>query len=356
MKQVVAHPQAVIELDHRAEFLVAPPAGMDLVAASSKGHLSLIRGGEIAAAFTVGPHLWGISAHPARPWLFIADGVDGSVKLTDLTGKRLAELPGPVPSGRAAYRIPRGLTACCYDPLRNIIWCAGSVSDDLVSIRAFDGESWRMLAKTSVADPHGESYLSFCPSSDFAVIALFLGGGQDGLQVCLLNSNGDKLLASFESKWAQYLPPAFPPSGTWCLVTGEGGVTRLSYPEGKRLAFLSSPWRDEEGMGFFLACLDDRFALVSTGEGIIYLLDALQLRILAEVIIRGHEPQPAEEIYPTLGPSKDLCTRFGNIQQVGAALVIAERWDDTGSPGEWKDRLVVVPVEEVIAGADAVMS
>ena len=104
--------------------------------------------------------------------------------------------------------------------------------------------------------------------------------------------------------------PSFSPAGNEFLVaTGAGELQRYKFPRGPLIANLQWPFDPKDSqIGDLVSFVDASRALVASNEGRLYLVDLNKMAIEDEISIRGHEPKPAVELYPSLGENRGLCS------------------------------------------------
>jgi len=340
-----------IELDHRAVFLRDAPAQATVIAASSDGHVTLIRDRSIVARTQLAAaKISEICLHPRQPLLAYSDERRGQLHVTTLDDRQILKR-GSTRFRNTSLSSPHlGYSACFFGENGESLWCTYAENADSVHVEVYRVSDWTLASSVVVADPFGGSWCSFHPTSQPDMVALWLAAGQDGQQVVWLHWRGGKLLATLEPLLRDTTPPTFAPRGDEFLAMDgdyEHGIRKFRFPAVAELPGCKGPWAGEETFGYSLCYLDDTLALVSSATDRPFLLDVTSMTIIDELAIAGHEPRPAEEIYRQLVGDKELCTDLSYFARIGSDVVFVSCRDWRNSPNERLDDLIFVPVSTV---------
>jgi hypothetical protein len=91
-----------------------------------------------------------------------------------------------------------------------------------------------------------------------------------------------------------------------------------------------------------LAFLSERQILVGTGNGRMFIVDSLWMRIEDEVALEGHDPKPIGAYYPRLANESGVGTDISHFERLGDAIFFVSRRGRVPGTTEWKDTLLWV--------------
>jgi hypothetical protein len=139
--------------------------------------------------------------------------------------------------------------------------------------------------------------------------------GQDGqclFWACLRNDgiSVSRLPELDETTW-----PSFSPTGDEFLVISEGELHRYGYPRGPLHAKMRGLLESQgDKLGDFVYYADADYALATSLNYRLFLVDVENMEIEEEGAILGHQPRPASELYPgrkgQQGLASDLSSYF----------------------------------------------
>jgi hypothetical protein len=126
---------------------------------------------------------------------------------------------------------------------------------------------------------------------------------------------------------------------------------------------------DEDDVGYSICYLNENFALVNSQNGLIFLVDTKQKKIIEDVTIENHLPMPASHYYPILKDDNDLCTdlifegvgdnvvfvyRHNRNDEIVSGFAVEETMKQKLERARkdlenWKDSIIVIPKSKFLA-------
>ena len=91
-----------------------------------------------------------------------------------------------------------------------------------------------------------------------------------------------------------------------------------------------------------LAFLSERQILVGTGNGRMFIVDSLWMRIEDEVALEGHDPKPIGVHYPRMANESSLGTDISYFKRLGDTIFFVCRRGHVPGSTEWQDTLLWV--------------
>jgi hypothetical protein len=338
-----------VDLDHRAFHLRGAPRQSLCVAAAGEGALTLIDVDSGQASSVAGlPKIRDVSPHPSQRLLALIDDGAGKLSVVDFNGSRLLEQEAP----RFGKRVPSwqrpGFDGCFFDQNGNDLWSVVHLSPDAVEVQLRETERWSVVGSVAVKDPFEESSCSFHATSKPDVAALWLAAGQDGQRVYWVTKYADSLGVEPEPFLEDTTPPVFAPKRNEFLVIDDlMSVCKYQFPPDRKLGTCHSKWGEEDYFGDCLCYLDDTTALVHSHHGRLFRIDLRAMKVREEMTVRGHEPRPVEEYYPTLVGDKTLCTDIAYFARFGEIVVLGYHRETGTEVGKWKDTLMFYDVDSI---------
>jgi hypothetical protein len=178
-------------------------------------------------------------------------------------------------------------------------------------------------------------------------MGLWLAAGQDGQQVFWLDIDSSNVDCDEDADLQNTTPPAFSPTGNEFMVVDEQHrACRFRYPDVHLVKRCRSPCDDP--FDYPIQYLNTDIALARTRDGRHYALDVDTMRVIDEVVIKGHEPRPIEDLYPALVGSKQLATDILFFECVGHDVMFVHRSDKGADLKGWKDSLVCFSIDDLI--------
>ena len=220
------------------------------------------------------------------------------------------------------------------------LWTASRVSKTVASIEVRAVDNWGALSRVELEDPFEDSALMLFPHPKSHEIALWVAAGQDGQCLYSVRLDGSSISVQRFPGLDDTTPPTFDAGGKRFLVVSGYDLKLFGYPLGPELHKI--PWQlEDDPPAECAAFIGPEHALIQSGNGRLFLVDLQAGRIAEEVIVEGHEPRPARELYRNLqrdtGLCSDLCTFArllnGDIMSVHCELPVE-------SLSLWRDQLI----------------
>ena len=342
---ILVRPVAKIELMHRAYYSAHGLNSGLLAFASAEGDATVIGPTYLLQATFKRPcKIKDVTVHPTLPLLGLVEDEDNHLLIVDVDGIVTYQSP-PLESDEPLDFDFEGSGSCYFERDGLHLWYAFTQLDGAVEIQWIDCNDWLVLHRLIIEDPYGESHISFHPTGASGRVALWLAAGQDGQQVYWLTMSDEGIVCEVEPLLEDTTPPVFSPSSDGFLaIEGETVVNKYQYPNVQLLGSYEYIGNDEEGLGELLCYIDDKRAIVISGEGRLFFIDLTTMSLSEEVFVEGHEPQPVPIYYPTLVNDKGLCTDISRIGRFGDSVVFVFQRDDRQSISPWKDTLLFAPI------------
>jgi hypothetical protein len=334
-------PDGRIDLEHRAYFLCGAPHQSVTVAAAEDGQLSIIRPDLKAVQLhRLSATIRAVAPHPSKPVLAWVDGESGSLTVQRLDGSQILELDPPQLHEPTPEWIQRGFDACSYSQDGRCLWTVAALNAEDVLVQLHDAETGVTMESARIKDPFGGSSCSFHATGISSLTSLWLAG-QDGQQVYWLRRTGRGLSCTPEAALTNTIPPVFSPNGEQLLVVNDHhAICQFQFPGMQAVGSPLRPGDQDNPFVESLCYLSDRQALAGTNQQRLLVVDTVQMRVVAEACVEGHEPRPLKEYYPALVNDTELGTDISYFARLGDVIIFAYRQDrGTGLSG-WKDTLL----------------
>jgi hypothetical protein len=191
--------------------------------------------------------------------------------------------------------------ACCFLP-GGALWTASRWDEDSVALEVREPAAWKVVARTELKDPFGDSSFMMRSHPDGAHVAILAAAGQDGQNLFWAHRDGSDIRVDRFPGIEDTRLPGFLPSGKQFLAICDGNeLRRYKFPLGPIVGTMTWPFDDMENqIGDRVCCVDSRRAILDSLDCRLYLVDLRKMEIADEVCLRGHEPRPAAEVYPKL--------------------------------------------------------
>lgn len=342
MQQITLSPVFTVALNHRAYHVIGSQAWGTVVVASERDALSIISDRAQVIEISRSPAIRSVAVYLSRSLLACADSRSDGLAILDLDGDVLVESGAPEPEAGAGIR-----TAAEYKSLRfsadgRFLWCAASVASDRVEVEIRDCSTLQVIDRMLLEDEIGDSDLILGDGGNNHDVSLWFAGGQDGQAVYWLDRTASGLVHRRVRPLDDSSPPEFTPSRSRYVVASEGTISVFDADSEEILASFEAPFAEEDGFGGLLHLLDERRCLIGTDSGRLFLIDLETGRCLGEIVVAGHEPRPAEEVYhPGLQGDMQLCIRL-RFTWCDDRLVAAFRHDGGRGSDGWRDTLLVM--------------
>jgi hypothetical protein len=222
------------------------------------------------------------------------------------------------------------------------LWSALKLDSDsiLLSVRSFD--TWQTLAQTEIADPFGDSYVKLLSHPDEKHVVVWVAAGQDGQCLFSARRDGAAIVVNHFSDLEETTPANLNFRGDQFLVVCGAELRRYSFPGGSLLGRMQWPWDAEDNqIGDLVSFVDSRRAVFASNEGRLHLVDLNNMVITDEVILRGHEPRPMPELYPSLGEGRGVCSDLAYFQPVPAGGFLSVHHELSSRSDEDHDHLLI---------------
>lgn len=187
------------------------------------------------------------------------------------------------------YRLEGEFLASHFDPSR-LLWTCCRQDSESVWIETWESKDWTRVARTSIADPMGDSSFMLFPGSSDGSVAIWAAAGQDGQWLFWARHDNGSIMAERFPLLSDTAPPSFSPSGEEFVVACFGELQRYRYPHGPLIGRMKLEEAfEEDQIDDHAAFLDDGWALVKSLEGRLLLVDLEVMSVSEEVLLRGYE-------------------------------------------------------------------
>ena len=156
---------------------------------------------------------------------------------------------------------------------------------------------------------------SIVPHPDGEHVAIWAAAGQDGQCIFWAHRDGSQIMFTRFPGVESTTPPSFTPSGDRFLAVCDGNELReYKFPLGPLHKKMAWPFDDMDNqIGERASYAGSSRALLHSSAERLYLVDLRRMAIADEVSLRGHEPKPVAEVYPSLSGEWGLCSDLGHF-------------------------------------------
>ena len=253
-----------------------------------------------------------VASHPSHDLIAVASP-DGAAVLS--------------PAGAVLERHPRDTLAVAWDG--DVLWSVERDGAGSLLAKVWDAGFDDCLASCEVEDGLGASYAALTRAPDGWLLTLL--AGQDGAASALLARAGVGVTARPLPALAGGAPPDFTPDGRHCLV---------DFDQAGELRLLSWPGLDPAGVhrrrglapGSANLVLDASTAIADS-DGRRWLLDLATMRLGPELVVAGHGPRPAREVYAGLDEDTPI-TDIVALHHAAPGQLLATTYRGVDVPGE----------------------
>lgn len=309
-------------LPHEARYVACTPDRARLVATAQDGRFTVLDGAlRVTHRGTLPVPAGSVAVHPRADLLAVAS--TEAMVVTDLAGTILDRRPHrpwePYEGGAVEF-----------------------VGDgaQVLAVLPGDGSAHATLLRPGSAGAVAEVDLEVPEPSGFHFVrspaegrwALWAGAGQDGQWTYWVNVERGRLsvegVAALDGK--DHGPVALHPSGRELLVSADDGLERYALPEMRLLGRVEPPDDGEFAFGECSCYLGSGRALVTDASSSrLHVVDLASGGLVDEVVVDGHEPRSAEEVYGLSGES-GLCTDLWFLLGLPRAAALAVFGHATG--------------------------
>jgi WD40 repeat protein len=327
-------PDGQIDLDHRAYFIRGTLPRSVAIAAGQDGQFSILSPDLKEVQLRRFPsECRAVSLHPSDRRLAWVDGKTGSLSVHDFGGSRLVEIAPPLIQGPIPEWMQRGFDDCSFSEDGRYLWTVSPLNREDVLVQLHDAESGATVATDTLKDPFRGSYRTFQQTGRPGLMALWLAAGQDGQQVYWLKRTGSRFSCIPEHQLRNTIPPVFSPEGDELLVVNEDrAICKFDFPAMHQAGVPVVSSDDDDQFAEWLCYLNDRQALVGTQGQRIILVDAVDMKVEAEVYLEGHEARPFSG------------TDISEFLRLGDVIIFVYRRDHGTEFAGWKDSLLWLKV------------
>lgn len=209
---------------------------------------------------------------------------------------------------RPVHRWGDSTEACCFLP-DGALWTASRWDEDSVALEVREPDAWKVVARTELKDPFGNSSFMMRSHPDGEHVAILAAAGQEGQNLFWAHRDGSDIRVDrFPGIEDTRLPGSLPSGKQFLAICDGNELRRYKFPLGPLVGTMAWPFDDMENqIGDHVSCVDSGRALLDSLDYRLYLVNLRKMKIADEVCLRGHEPRPVAEVYPKLGNGGGLC-------------------------------------------------
>jgi hypothetical protein len=229
----------------------------------------------------------------------------------------------PTATLRALTRLGDSIESCQFCATGEL-WSTETLNENSVAIEVREPETWRVVARTELTDPFGNSVFKICPHPDGARVVIWAVAGQDGQCLFWASRYGSDITVDRFIDLDATTPPSFNRSGDRFLAVCDANELRqYQFPQGPLLKNMRWPFDDMDNqIGDAVLFVDPTRALLPSTADRLYLVDLTNMAIANEISIRGHEPKRASEIYPSL-EEDGLCSDLAHLAPLPGGQILS---------------------------------
>jgi hypothetical protein len=209
---------------------------------------------------------------------------------------------------RPVHRSDESFESSCFSPA-GALWSVAWWDEDSVAVEIREPETWKVVARTELHDPFGDSRFKILPHPDGKHVALW-AYGHDGQSLFWAHRHGSEIAVNRVDGMEATAQPSFTQSGDRLLAICDSNELRhYGFPMGPLYGKMRWPFDDTDNqIGDIVSFVDSSRALLSSTAERLYLVDLRKMSIAGEVGLRGHEPKPVAEVYPSRRKDSGLCS------------------------------------------------
>jgi hypothetical protein len=302
-------PSTEVTLGHRAYHIAVGQSG-HVVAVSRKGSGSIL----------APDHTSCTAFHPPADASDLTISANGDMLAIAASGQVVLV---PTATLRTLKRLGDSIESCQFCATGEL-WSTERLDENSVAIDVREAETWRVMARTELADPFGSSFFKILSHPDGAHVVIWAAAGQDGQCLFWASRHGSDIIVERFIGLDATTPPSFNQSGDRFLAVCDADELRqYQFPQGPLLKQMHWPFDDMDNqIGDAVLFVDPTRALLPSTTDRLYLVDLTKMAIADEISIRGHEPKPTSEIYPSL--SEDgLCSDLAYLTPLPAGQILS---------------------------------
>ena len=212
-----------------------------------------------------------------------------------------------------------------------LLWTVGLIFADFAEIRCYEVGSWNLIAQQRFKPLIGGCGFIFSLHPTVDILGLWVCGGPNHVWTYWLRLTTDGIEFDYQPELDGGTPPSFNSRGDRFVVLNDYELAAFSFPNCRQLYQpMSAMDEDEDEDDSFTESLcyldsteNDR-VLAATNEGRIFVLSLEPGKIIAEVLLEGHEPKPCCQVYKSLSPTDDhLYSDLHFFSSVGSNLILS---------------------------------
>lgn len=323
MKKIEVSPFKSVELSHRI-FYLSSRGSTSLGCCSLDGHVTLLdqdlnitRVIDCSETIKQADHkILFFKLHSVNDIFYI--GTKDECRIYDYEGKILATLN-------------ENLEAVHFVEGKDWLWYVKRIDSDHIEVAL--RKDGAFIAGITLKDEIGDSKIVFDSLPEYVRVSLTLSGGEYGMMVYFLTYYAGEILFEVMDLLDESACLRFNTNKTKFIAMnpyGQDSITCYSYTYSSLEVLNSYNVSDEDINGdnligssaFFL---DDRYALAEVGENIYKILDTESMKIVADFIVKGHEPKPIGYYWPRLKESKGETTDLAQFFQISHTFLASYR-------------------------------
>jgi hypothetical protein len=232
--------------------------------------------------------------------------------------------------GQALYRFEEAAhDVCAFSRDGKLLWTVGLIFADFAEIRCYEVGSWNLIAQQRFKPLVGGCgfVLTLHPTND--VLGLWVCGGPDHAWTYWLELTTNGIEVEYQPALDRGTPPSFNSRGDRFVSLNDYELAAFSFPNCRQLYQPRNAMDENQDDSFaeslcYLDSTENDRVLAATNEGRMFVLSLGSGRIIAEVLLEGHEPKPCYQVYTSLSQSDDrLCSDLHFFGSVGSNLILS---------------------------------
>jgi len=212
----------------------------------------------------------------------------------------------------------------CHFGAAGELWSASRWDEDSIALEVREPGSWKVVARTEVADPFGDSSFKILAHPVPEYVVVWAAAGQDGQCIFWASRSGpDITVTRFPGLDATTIPSFNRPGDEFLVVADGNELRHYRFPNGPVLTTMPWPFDDMDNqIGDLVVFVDSRRALLPSTADRLYLVDLSRMSLADEISITGHEPRPISEVYPKLR-EPGLCSDLAYITLLPSGRILS---------------------------------
>jgi WD40 repeat protein len=310
-------PLAQLQLSHRANLLEATPDGTRIVVASYQGEILVLDENLITLfEYDIGYTIDNLTISPNGQNLactnkngqILVIRIDGNVLLDETTS-----------NCQEMY-----CNECLFSNDGTQLWHVVELENNQVQIQYRETKQWQVLKRAVLLNGNSYNYFSLTYHPENKVLAVWEAAGQDGCWMYWVWDDDVEIRVLEIPELENKISPEFHPAGGEFLVVDDlGRLCRYRFPDCHLMETAALKLEEEDDFAYYMCYLSDERAIVKSENSRLFIVDLDSMRVIDEVILKGHEPRSLNEIFPKFANDRSMCGNISYFKRAGQDKIVS---------------------------------